>query len=215
MLADFPRLSPFLTLSAILANLKSCSFPSELYVPKNVPLFSNLNLIFKIIAKIMYNRIRSHLDKFTYQTRINQLSTETAMLKIHDDICMNIDSGKTTSLNLLDLSAAFGTLDHSSIIALMSGWYGISGTALNWIRSYLYGRVLRVKLLDQLVEPFKTDYGVPQSSVLGPLLSTLYTTPQLSRVFSRHITSATTSPRQTLRCHCRWSSSAYKTYLTG
>ena len=98
---------------------------------------------------------------------------------------MNMDSVKTKALVLLDLSAAFGTLDHSSIIELLSGWYGISGTALNWVRSYLSNRVQRVKLLDKLGEPFKTDYGVPQSYVLGPLLFTLYTTP-LSSVISRH-----------------------------
>ena len=112
-------------------------------------------------------------------------STETALLKIHNDICMNMDTGKTTALVLLDLSAAFDTLDHSSIIELSSGWYGISGTALNWVRSYLSNRVQMVKLLDKLGEPFKTDYGVPQGSVLGPLLFTLYTKP-LSGVISRH-----------------------------
>ena len=69
--------------------------------------------------------------------------------------------------------------------SLSSGWYGISGTALNWVRSYLSNRVQRVKLLFKLGEPFKTDYGVLQGSVLGPLLITLYTTP-LSSVISRH-----------------------------
>ena len=73
---------------------------------------------------------------------------------------MNMDTGKTTALVLLDLSAAFDTSDHSSIIELLSGWYGISGTALNCVRSYLSNRVQRVKLLDKLGEPFKTDYGV-------------------------------------------------------
>ena len=76
-------------------------------------------------------------------------------------------------------------MDHSSIIELLSGSYGISGTALNWIRSYLSNRVQRVKLLDKLGKPFKTDYGVPQGSVLVPLLFTLYTTP-LGSVISRH-----------------------------
>ena len=107
------------------------------------------------------------------------------MLKIHNDICMNMDSGKTATLVLLDLFSAFDTLDHSSIIELLSGWYGISGTALNWVRSYLSNRVQRVKLLDKLEETFKTDDGVPQGSVLGPLLFTLNTTP-LSSVISRH-----------------------------
>ena len=96
-----------------------------------------------------------------------------------------MDTSKTTALVLLDLSAAFDTLDHSSIIELLSGWYGISGTALNWVRYYLSNRVQMVKLLDKLGEPFKTDYGVPQGSVLGPFLFTLYTTP-LSSLISRH-----------------------------
>ena len=96
-----------------------------------------------------------------------------------------MDTGKTTTLVLLDLSAAFDTLDHSSIIELLSGWYGISGTALNWVRSYLSNRVQRLERLVKLREPFKTDYGVPQGSVLGPLLFTLHTTP-LSGVISRH-----------------------------
>ena len=178
---------------------------------------SNLNLNSKIIEKIISNRIRTHLDKnnlsIPNQSAYKPLhSTETALLKIHNDICISMDSGKTTALVLLDLSAAFDTLD---------GWYGISGTALNWVRSYLSNRVQRVKLLDKLGGPFKTDYGVPQGSLLGPLLFTLYTTPLRSVIVS--ITSATICTLMThrfiflflkQRCHCRWSSSACKTSPT-
>ena len=195
---------------------------------KNYRPVSNLNFIAKIIVKIISNRIRFHLDKDNLsnsnQSAYKPLhSTETALLKNHNDICMNMDSGKTTALVLLDISAAFDTLDHSSIIELLSGWYGISGTALNWVRSYLSNRVKRVKLLDKLEETFKTDDGVPQGSVLGPLLLTLYTTP-LSSVISRHnichhLYADDTRficlfSKQILRCHCRWSSSACKTSPT-
>ena len=122
--------------------------------------------------------IRSHLDKnnlsnFNQSASKPLHSTKTALLKIHNDICMSMDSGKTTALVLLDLSAFFDTLNHSSIIDLLSGLYGNSRTALNWIRSHLFDRVQRVKLLDKPGEPFKTDYGVPQGSVLEPLLFTL------------------------------------------
>ena len=179
-------------------SLESGSFPDVLKVSHITPLLkkpslskddmknyrpvSNLKFISKIIEKIISNRIRSHLDKNNLsnpnQSAYKHLhSTETALLKIHNDICMNMDTGKTTALVLLDLSAAFDTLDHSSIIELLSVWYGISGTAVNWVRSYLSNRVQRVKLLDK-------HYGVPQGSVLGPLLFTLYTTP-LSSVISR------------------------------
>ena len=159
---------------------------------KNYRPVSNLNFISKIIEKIISNRIRSHLDKNNLSNH-NQSAykplhpTEKALLKIHNDICMNMDSGKTTALVLLDLSAAFDTLDHSSIIELLSGWYGITGTALNCVRSYLSNQVQRAKLLDKFGELFKTDYGVPQGSVLGPLLFSLCTTP-LSSVISRHNT---------------------------
>ena len=153
---------------------------------KNYRPVSNLNFISKIIEKIILNRIRSHLDKNNL-SNTNQSANKPlhSTEKNHNDICMNMDTGKTTALVLLDISAAFDTLDHSSIIELLSGWYGISGTALNWVRSYLSNWVQRVKLLDKLGEPFKTDYVVPQGSVLGPLLFTLYTT-TLSIVISRH-----------------------------
>ena len=94
---------------------------------KNYRQVSNLNFISQMIKKIISNRIRSHLDKNNLsnpnQSAYNPIpSTETALLKIHNDICMNMDSDKTTALVLLDLSAAFDTLDHSSIIELLSGW---------------------------------------------------------------------------------------------
>ena len=86
---------------------------------------------------------------------------------------------------LLDLSAAFDTLDHSGVIGLLDEWYGISGIALQWFASYLTERQQRVKVKDCMSETFQTKYGVPQGSVLGPLLFTLYTTP-LSKVISKH-----------------------------
>ena len=82
---------------------------------KNYRPVSNLYLISKIIEKIILNRIRSHLDKNNLsnpnQSAYKPLhSTEKALLKIHNDICMNMDSGKTTALVLLDISAAFYTI---------------------------------------------------------------------------------------------------------
>ena len=130
---------------------------------------------------MMYSKGTQQLHLTPGVTRIvnNKPSHTTAVC-----VCPNMDSGKTTALVLLDLSAAFDTLDNSCIIELLSGWYGIS-EAPNWARPYLLNRVQRVTLLDKLGEPFKADYGVPQGSVLGPLLFTLYTTP-LSSVISRH-----------------------------
>ena len=99
--------------------------------------------------------------------------------------CLNIDKGKATAMVLLDLSAAFVTLDHSGIIQLLSDWYGVSGSALDRFRLYLTGRQQRVKVNNHVGEPFQMQYGVPQGSVLGPLLFTLYTAP-LSMVINKN-----------------------------
>ena len=88
-----------------------------------------------------------------------------------------MDGGRVTALTLLDLSAAFDTLDHSSITNLLSTWYGIDGIALDWFVSYLSDRKQKVKLMDCLSSPAEVACGVPQGFVLGPLLFTLYTTP--------------------------------------
>ena len=62
-------------------------------------------------------------------------STETALLKVENGIILNIDERRVTALTLLDLSAAFDTLDHSSITNLLVTWYGIEGIALDWFMS--------------------------------------------------------------------------------
>ena len=77
------------------------------------------------------------------------------------------------------------TLLPSILMDRLSVWYGVSGIALSWFRSYLSGRHQRVKIGDCFSSPLNISCGVPQGSVLGPLLFTLYTTP-LSLVINRH-----------------------------
>ena len=151
---------------------------------------SNLNFISKLMEKIIAKRIRSHLESNDllnrYQSAYGPMhSTETALLKVQNDLLRNLDDGKTTVLVLLDLSAAFDTLDHSGVISLLENWYGISGNALRWFASYLMDRQQMVKVKECVGEPSQTKYGVPQGSVLGPLLFTLYTIP-LSKIIPRH-----------------------------
>ena len=96
-----------------------------------------------------------------------------------------LDDGRVTTLSLLDLSAAIDTIDHSILLRRLGNWFGVSGKALDWFKSYLTGRSQRIKLGNCLSSRSDLSFGVPQGSVLGPLLFTLYTTP-LSSLVSGH-----------------------------
>ena len=151
---------------------------------------SNLSFISKILEKVVAKRLRSHVSS-NCLSNVSQSaykefhSTETALLKVHNDVTLNIVKGKVTALTLLDLSAAFDTIDHGILIKRLSLWYGISGTALNWFLSYLTGRHQTIKIANCFSAALPTPCGVPQGSFLGPLLFTLYTTP-LSSVIQNH-----------------------------
>ena len=86
---------------------------------------------------------------------------------------------------LLDLSTAFDTIDHNILLNRLSYLYGISGTCLSWFRSYLSNRRLSVAIANLISSTNKLHYGVPQGSVLGPILFILYIQP-LSNLIKRH-----------------------------
>ena len=94
-------------------------------------------------------------------------STETALLRVYNDIAKSIDNQKSVVLVLLDLSAAFDTVDHSLLL----------DQALDWFRSYLSDRTQYVRIQDVSSDVHALPYGVPPGSVLGPLLYSLYTSP--------------------------------------
>ena len=96
-----------------------------------------------------------------------------------------MDDGRVTALTLLDHSAAFDTTDHTFLLRRLDNWFGVSGKALDWFKSYLTGRSQRIKLDNCMSSRSDLSFGVPRETVLGPLLFTLYTTP-LSSLISRH-----------------------------
>ena len=116
----------------------------------------------------------SNANQSTYR-RLH--STETALLKIQNDIAASIDSGKAVALTLLDLSAAFNTINHNILFNCLSDWFRVDGTVLTWIKSYLSNHKKNIKLGNSFSNTFSLPFGVPQGSVQGPLLFTLYTTP--------------------------------------
>ena len=90
-----------------------------------------------------------------------------------------------TALTLLDLSAAFVTIDHNTLTNRLAEWYGVSGMALAWFKSYLCGRHQKTKIDKSFSDSSLIEHGVPQGSVLGPLLFSLYTAP-LSTIISSY-----------------------------
>ena len=111
-------------------------------------------------------------------------STETALLDVMNCILGSADKGQVSVLTLLDLSAAFDTLDHSILLARLHDMFGIPGKALDWFSSYLSDRAQAVSVNGGVSSQKKLHYGVPQGSILGPILFTLYIQP-LSKVISR------------------------------
>ena len=104
-------------------------------------------------------------------------STEPALLKVVNDILMSIDRGNGVILVLLDLSAAFDTIDHDLLIDRLSERIGITGKALDWFRSYLMKRFQSVHIDGKSSKPILLIFGVPQGSVLGPVKFSIYQGP--------------------------------------
>ena len=149
---------------------------------------SNLNFISKIIERIIHSRLTTHLSSFQsispFQSAYRKFhSTETALLRIQNDLLLSINQQKISALVLLDLSAAFDTIDHGILLSRLSSHYGITGSALDLLTSYLSNRTMSVLIDSTPSPPTAVNTGVPQGSVLGPLLFSLYTSP-ISDIFS-------------------------------
>ena len=112
-------------------------------------------------------------------------STETALLRIQNDILSAADQHLEVILVLLDFSAAFDTLAHPVLLRRLRDRYGIGGTALEWYTSYLENRFQAVDINGELSDNHLMEEGVPQGSVNGPLLFSLFSAP-LGDVISAH-----------------------------
>ena len=163
--------------------------PNEL---KNYRPISNLPFLSKILEKIVLHQLSQHLSdnnllSFHQSAYRSDHSTETALLRIVNDILYSLDEDKISVLLLLDLSAAFDTIDHEIILSRLSSKFGLHDTVLNWFRSYLSNRKQFVLVNDMKSDTTTLQFGVPQGSVLGPVLFIMYTTPLTPIIHSHSV----------------------------
>ena len=111
------------------------------------------------------------------------------MIEVANDILLNMSSQRVTLLVLLDLSAAFDTVDHAILLKRLTTDFGIGGKALEWFSSYLSGRSQRVLFEGATSDSFDLRFGVPQGSCLGPLLFVVYAS-KLFEIAQDHLPNA-------------------------
>ena len=129
------------------------------------------------MEKIVLSQLKYHLSKNELVEHRENHSTETALLRICCDLLNAADEGLISVLSLLDLSAAFDTLDHNIMLNRLSDMFGSSGCVLYRFRSYLCNRSFFVVVEGKQSQPQLLEFGVPLGSVLGPVLYTMYTSP--------------------------------------
>jgi len=166
---------------------KSTLDPSELASYRPI---SNLSVISKTIERLANNRLSAHMDSqallpSTQSAYRKYHSTETSLVRIHNDIVSAIDQGQVAALVLLDLSAAFDTVDHEVMLNVLKQRFGIMGSALDWMTSYLHNRSQVIQLGSTTSSSHNLDCGVPQGSVLGPKQFVAYVE-DVNQVFINH-----------------------------
>ena len=150
---------------------------------------SNLTFLSKILENVILDQLMLHLQLVQAipdsQSAYRQLySTETALCSVVNSLLVSMDEGKCSVLLLLDLSAAFDTVEHDLLLQDCKN-IGIVGDALDYLKSYLTGRTYRVQIGKVFSEKKCLRRGVPQGSVLGPILFCIYTA-ELSCLLQRH-----------------------------
>ena len=157
---------------------------------KNYRPVSNIPFVSKVIEKVVAKQLTNHLTQHNLHDKMQSAykrgtSTETALLRIKADIDRILDEGDGVLVVLLDLSAAFDTIDHDILLQRLQEEVGLQQIALQWVRSYLANRRQAVHINGSVSQSVNLSIGVPQGSVLGPLLFLVYLLP-LKLVIEKH-----------------------------
>ena len=137
---------------------------------------SNLCFIAKILEKLVLSQVSSYLNSHNLYNTCQSAyrpghSTETALLKVVNDLFLSLNKGNISVLALLDFSSAFDTIDHTILVHRLHTDFGFTDTVLQWFSSYLTDRTQYVSPCNHCSDFAPVHSGVPQGSVLGPMLS--------------------------------------------
>ena len=151
---------------------------------------SNLCFIAKILEKLVLSQVYAYLNSHNLYNTCQSAyrpghSTETALLKVVNDLFLSLNKGNISALALLDFSSAFDTIDHPILVHHLHTDFGFTDTVLQWFSSYLTDRTQYVSLCNHCSDFAPVHSGVPLGSVLGPMLFTMYIKP-LSAIIDSH-----------------------------
>ena len=177
---------------------------------KNYRPVSNLSFLSKSLERVVQRRLQEFLDSNNLmpetQSAYRQYrSTETAVAKVYNDLLLAADQGDVSALCLLDLTAAFDTVDHDLLMLRLERQFGLRGVVLQWFGSYLPDRTFQVVFRSGTSSVVITTCSVPQGSVLGPRLFILYTADLVDVVKSHNdnLQSYADDSQLYLRCQCQ------------
>ena len=165
--------------SAIATLLKEADEALDPEIFKNYRPVSNLVFLSKLIERCVASRLKKHVKENNlespnaYGYKDGQ-STELLLVKVVDGLLTAFDKKHATVLLLLDLSAAFDTVDQKKLLKILRYEIGLSGTVYKWFESFITGRTQRVKINNEYSEEVELTYGLAQGSVLGPPLFNIY-----------------------------------------
>ena len=150
----------------------------ERHDPNNYRPISIIPVVAKVFERIIYDQVKAFIDEnklfFKSQSGFRSLhSTVTALLEATNDWAYNIDCGNVNAVVFLDLKKAFDTVDHEILVSKLNA-YGIRHGANDWFKSYLSDRTQKSLVNGFLSEDRFISCGVPQGTILGPLLFLLY-----------------------------------------